>query len=85
MRFPMPCRSEVAVKKYAIFAIAAGNPGWVGGTPVNSMVICTIATVAPAAKKLHMNIAKQVRIARYTRKPFFLCHGISQSIENVKI
>jgi len=63
-RLPVPCRRAVVVKKYAIFAIAAGKPGWVGGIPVKSIVICTIATVAPAARKLHMNIARQVRIAR---------------------
>lgn len=64
IRLPVPWRSAVVVKKYAILAMAAGKPGIGGATPVKPIVMSTIATVGPAARKLQKNIAAQTSSAR---------------------
>ena len=77
IRFPVPCNKAVVVKKYAIFAIAAENVGMGGATPVKSIVISTMATVGPAAKKLQKNMARHTSNARYILYPLDLFEAVS--------
>lgn len=51
----------VEVKKYAIFEMCFVKEG--PGGPKKSIVVSTMATVGPAAKKLHITIAKQTMTA----------------------
>lgn len=56
-RFDIPCIKAVVVKKYATLATLVKNVGWGGGVPKKSIVISTIATVGPAARKLQKKTA----------------------------
>ena len=58
----MPCSSAVVVKQYETLETFAVNPvgSPVGVAPGKKLkVVSTIATVGPAARKLHQRIAKQ--------------------------
>lgn len=49
------------MKKYAIFAICAAKSG--PGGPSKVIVMSTMATVGPAARKLLKKMAKETRMA----------------------
>lgn len=66
MKFPVPWSNAVVLKKYATLETLALKPvgSTVGGEAgKKSRVVLTIATVGPAARKLHMRIARQTRTA----------------------
>ena len=61
IRLLMPCISAVVVKKNATLEICDENNG--PGGPKKDSVMLTIATVGPAARKLHRTMAAQTTIA----------------------
>lgn len=50
------------VKKYAVLDIAPLKPAW-PALGKKYIAVSTIATVGPAARKLHMNMARQIKVA----------------------
>ena len=53
----------MVVKKYAVFAMAAGMLAGPATGGKKSRAVSRIATVGPAARKLHMNMARQMSVA----------------------
>lgn len=51
------------MKKYAVFAMAAGIPAGPAMGGKKSRAVSTMAIVGPAARKLHINMARQMRVA----------------------
>lgn len=65
MKFPMPCMRAVVVKKYETLATDAAKswgflPGWAPGK--KSMVMSSMAMDGPAARKLHIIMARQMTV-----------------------
>lgn len=66
MKFPVPCSNAVVVKKNAVLETFALKPAGstAGGDPGKKLrVVETIATVGPAARKLHQSIARHMMTA----------------------
>ena len=60
IRFPVPCMSAVVVKKYAVLEMAGPSPPCCIQLGKKSCAVCTMAIVGPAARRLHMNMARQM-------------------------
>jgi hypothetical protein len=57
---PVPWSSAVVVKQYAVLEMAAVMP-IISQSGKNSMAVSTMAMVGPAARRVHMNIARHIK------------------------